>query len=65
MDVAPQRRDAVEVLVAVGVVEAAALRALDEHDVLVVGPALLLGERVPEDAAVECGKLSGVHGGGT
>ena len=52
VDVAPQRRDAVEVGVAVGVVERAALGALDDQRVL-LGPALLLRERVPEHPLVD------------
>ena len=58
VDVAPQRRDAVDVGVAVGVPERAALGALDDQRVL-VAPALLLGERVPEDGAVGGGEVGG------
>ena len=62
VDVAPQRRHAVEVGVAVGVEQRAAVRALDEQHLLVLRPPLLLGERVPQDAAVGLGELAGVHG---
>src|SRR3954462_12479760 len=62
--VAPQRGDPVQVGVAVGVVQRAAVGTLDHQDLVVGGPALLLGERVPEDLAVERGELSGVHGRG-
>ncbi len=58
VDVAPQRRDAVEVGVAVRVPHGAALRALDHERDLVVPP-LLLGERMPEDLAIEVGELGG------
>ena len=52
VDVAPQRRGAVEVGVAVGVVERAALGPLDDQRVL-LAPALLLRERVPQDPLVD------------
>ena len=51
VNVAPQRRDAVDVAVAVDVDQVGALAALDDHRVL-LGPAALLGERMPEIAAV-------------
>jgi hypothetical protein len=49
--VAPQRGDAVDVGVALGVVERRVVRALDDREVL-LRPALLLGEGVPEVLAV-------------
>ena len=64
VDVAPQRRDAVDVGAAVGVDQVGALRGGDDDRRLLVLPAALLGERVPEDAAVEGGELGGIHGGG-
>ena len=60
VDVAPQRRGAVEVGVAVGVVERAALGPLDDERVL-LGPALLLGERVPQDPLVDRCQLARGH----
>ena len=61
VDVAPQRRGAVDVCLAVGVVERAPLGPLDDQRLL-LGPALLLGERVPEDAFVQCCELLRGHG---
>jgi hypothetical protein len=60
VDVAPQRRDAVDVGVAGRVVERAALGALDQHRRLGLPPSLL-GERVPEVRAVQRGEGGGVH----
>jgi hypothetical protein len=60
VDVAPQRGDAVDVGVPVGVVESRPLRAVDDHWLLLFPP-LLLGERMPENAAVERGKLRSRH----
>ena len=60
VDGAPQRRDAVDVGVAVGVVERAALGALDHQRRLLL-PAALLRERVPDVRAVELGEGGGVH----
>jgi hypothetical protein len=58
---APQRGDAVEVGVAVGVPQRAALAALDDRRVL-GRPSLLLGERVPDGGAVGGAELGGRHG---
>jgi hypothetical protein len=58
--VAPQRGDAVDVGVALGVVERRVLGRLDDREVLLL-PALLLGEGVPEVLAVEVGELGGGH----
>ena len=52
VDVAPQRRDAIDVDVAVGVVEVGALGAVDDQRRLLLTPAKLLGERMPEDPAI-------------
>ena len=52
VDVAPQRRDAVDVAPALGVDQVGALGALD-HERLLAAPVALLGERVPEVAMVE------------
>jgi hypothetical protein len=49
--VAPERRDAVDVAAALGVEDVHAVGALDRGCVLVFPPALL-GERMPEEAAV-------------
>ena len=54
VDVAPQRRDAVDVAVAVGVDQVGALGALD-HQRLLALPVELLRERVPEVALIEVG----------
>jgi hypothetical protein len=62
MDVAPQRGDAVDVGVPVGVVERRALGALDDQGRL-LRPALLLRERVPEEVTVRCSELGRIHGG--
>ena len=59
VDVAPQRRDAVDVAAAVGVDQVGALGALDDQRLLAL-PAPLLRERVPEVAAVVRGEA---HGG--
>ncbi len=64
VDVAPQRRDAVEIAVAVRVVERATLGALDDQRLL-LAPALLLGERVPERPLVDRYKLPRPHGAHT
>ena len=53
--VAPQRRDAVDVAAAVGVDQVGALAALDDQRVLLL-PALLLRERMPEVTAVVGGE---------
>ncbi len=60
VDRAPQRRDAVDVGVAVGVVERAALRSLDDQRVL-FDPSLLLRERVPQDPLVDGCELARGH----
>ena len=52
VDVAPQRRDAVDVAVSLRVHQLGALGALD-HERLFAAPVPLLGERVPEVALVE------------
>ena len=60
----PQRRDSVEIPVAVGVDELEAVRALDDER-LVVEPVLHLRERVPEVRAIEIGEAPraiGSHG---
>jgi hypothetical protein len=49
--VAPQRRDAVDVAAALGIEQVDAVGALDRRRVLVL-PAALLGERMPDEAAV-------------
>jgi hypothetical protein len=46
VDVAPQRRDAVDVGIAVGVVEIGSLGSIDDERRGLVAPAALLGERV-------------------
>ncbi len=51
VDGAPQRRHAVDVAPPVDVDQVGALAALDDHRLL-VGPASLLGERVPEVSAI-------------
>src|SRR2546421_248240 len=62
VDVAPQRGDAVDVRVAVGVIEVRALGVVDYHGGLLGAPLLLLGERVPQMPAVGSGELgSGAH----
>src|SRR4051794_36017291 len=55
MHVAPQRRNAVDVAAAFGVDERRPLGALDD-DRLLLDPALLLGERVPDVAVIVGGK---------
>jgi hypothetical protein len=62
VDVAPQRRDAVDVGVAVRVPQRRALRALDDDRRLLALPPALLGEGVPQELAVERGELGGGHG---
>src|SRR3954468_3623375 len=62
VDRAPQRRDAVDVLVARDVVVRGAVRAGDDREVL-PAPSAVLREGVPEDAAVEVLELAGGHGG--
>src|SRR5438105_4251967 len=57
--VAPQRRDAVDVRVAVGVVQIGALRVVDHERELLGAPRVLLGERMPEMTAVRGGELGG------
>ena len=52
VDVAPQRRGAVDVAGAVGGDQVGALAALD-HERLLLLPAALLGERMPEVTVVE------------
>ena len=54
----PQRRDAVQVAVAVGVDELEAVRALDDQRV-VVQPLLHLRERMPQVGAIEVGEVPG------
>src|SRR5947199_3689202 len=58
--VAPQRRDAVDVRVAVAVVQIRALGVVDHQRRLLRTPGLLLGERMPQMAAVCGGELGGV-----
>ena len=55
VDVAPERADAVDVAVAVPVDQVGALGALDDERLL-VQPALLLGERMPEMIVVVGGE---------
>ncbi len=62
VDVAPERRDAVDVAVAVRVDQVGALRALDDRRVL-DGPAELLRERVPDVLSI--GISEGVRHGST
>jgi hypothetical protein len=56
VDVAPERRDAVDVAVAVDVDQVRALGPIDDQQVL-VHPALLLRERVPEMCAIGGGEI--------
>jgi hypothetical protein len=57
VDVAPQRRDAVDVAAPVGVDEVGALGSLDDERLL-LAPVVLLGERMPEVTVIElCGRL--------
>ena len=51
VDVAPQRRDAVDVATAVDVDEVGALGALDDQR-LIVDPAALLGEGMPDVSVI-------------
>ena len=61
VDVAPERRDAVEVAAALGVDQVGALAALD-HQRLFLAPALLLGERVPDVVAIELRVVGRIEG---
>jgi hypothetical protein len=56
VDVAPERRDPVDVVAPVDVDQLAALGALDDRRVL-IGPPLLLRERMPEEAAIGSGEV--------
>ena len=60
VDVAPERGDAVDVRVAVGVVEVGALGVIDDHDRLVLAPSSLLRERMPDVTSVGGEELGGV-----
>ena len=59
VNVAPQRRDAVDVRVAVDVIQVGPLGAIDHERWLALAPGLLLGERMPEVAAVGGEELGG------
>src|ERR1035437_5905025 len=59
VDVAPQRRDAVDVGAAIGVVQVGALSLLDHERGFVFAPALLLGERMPQVAEVGGDQIGG------
>jgi hypothetical protein len=63
VDVAPQRGDAVQVAAAVHVDEVAALAALDDKRLLLL-PAPLLGERMPQEGVVVGGEAVRVGGEG-
>ena len=56
VDVAPQRRDPVDVAAAARVDQIGALAALDDERLLVL-PAALLGERMPEDVRSARGQV--------
>ncbi len=55
VDVAPERRDAVDVAPALGVDQVSALAGLDRESVGLT-PALLLGEGMPEVPVIELGR---------
>jgi hypothetical protein len=59
--VAPERRHAVDVAAAVDVDQIGALRTLDDERRL-LGPAALLGERVPKMGAVGGGEIDDADG---
>jgi hypothetical protein len=52
VDVAPERRDAVDVGVALGVVEVRPVGMFDDHGRLLVLPGLLLSEGMPNGAPI-------------
>src|ERR1035441_6016419 len=63
VDVAPQRRDAVDVGAAVGVVQIGSLLAFDHQRGLVLAPALLLSEGMPQVAEIGGDQIGGgAHG---
>src|ERR1035441_3507337 len=63
VDVAPQRRDAVNVGAAIGVVQVGSLSALDHERGFVLPPVLLLGEGMPQVAKVGGDQIGGgAHG---
>jgi hypothetical protein len=61
VDVAPKRRDAVDVGVALGVVQVRPVGVVDHQRRLAVAPARLPGERVPDVLAVGPDQLIGVR----
>ena len=60
VDVAPQRRDAVEIAASVHIDKVVALTSLDD-DWLIGEPCAHLGERMPQVGLIPGGKLFGIQ----